>query len=205
MTPLEARACPTSSRIPAAAQRLDAPVALAPDQCVVCSTTSPRLPTPATGVAAGTRWARCWPSPSPPCSPAPGPWPRSANGQRTRPGRSWLRSGYVPITGPLAASREILGELRLRIPKHSGRTKIVSDLEGRGTNCNVDPAPILNFSAKVALIKPKATDQEQLSDVGLNRGIAPRAGAVRKTLNKGEYRAVHWLCDRGRGLSGPGQ
>jgi hypothetical protein len=33
MTPLDARACPTSSRIPTAAQQLDAPLAAAPAQC----------------------------------------------------------------------------------------------------------------------------------------------------------------------------
>jgi DDE_Tnp_1-associated len=33
MTPLETRACPTSSRILTVAQRLGAPVALAPNQC----------------------------------------------------------------------------------------------------------------------------------------------------------------------------
>src|SRR6266545_1598697 len=58
-----------------------------------CLTTSPRSPTPGSGAADGTRWARCWPLRSPPCWPAPDPWPRSASGQLTRPGRSWPRSG----------------------------------------------------------------------------------------------------------------
>jgi predicted transposase YbfD/YdcC len=84
---------PTSSRIPTAAQQLDAPVALAPPNAVTCSATSLRSPTHASDAADGTRWARSWPWRSPPCWPAPSPWPRSASGQPTRPGRSWPRSG----------------------------------------------------------------------------------------------------------------
>jgi hypothetical protein len=109
----------------------------------------------------------------------------------------------VPITGPLAASREILDELCLSIAKYPGHTKVVSGLEGGGTDCNVDPVPILKFSARIALIEPKSTDQEQLSDVGLNRGVAPVVAAVRKTPNKGVHGAIYRHCDPGRRLSGP--
>jgi hypothetical protein len=57
-----------------------------PTGAAACSTTSPISPTHATAAADGTRSAR-WPWRLPRCWLAPSPWPRSASGQPTRPGR----------------------------------------------------------------------------------------------------------------------
>src|SRR6266545_3453938 len=113
----------------------------------------------------------------------------------------------VPLAGPLAASCEILGELLLRALDNPAYTKIVSDLEHRGTDCEIDPALILTRSlesgAEVVLVKPKATDQKQFSDVGLDHGFGPRSGAVRETPNKREYIAIHRLNGPDRSATGP--
>jgi hypothetical protein len=58
--------------IPALAQQLDAPVALAPAQCRRLLREFAQLTDPASDAADGTHcWARSWPSRSPPCWPAP--------------------------------------------------------------------------------------------------------------------------------------
>jgi hypothetical protein len=92
--PLRTAVPACASPIPAVAQRLPSGwlrlLRWRPTSAVACSTASPRSPTPATGVADGTRWARCWPSR---CWLAPDPWPRWVSGPPTRPGRSWPRSG----------------------------------------------------------------------------------------------------------------
>jgi hypothetical protein len=95
MTPLEDRTpAPTSSPIPTAAKRLEFPVALAPDQFRRLLDDLANMADPrrrrgrrhALGPGAG-RGGRCR------AGPEPGPWPRSASGQLTRPSRSWPRWG----------------------------------------------------------------------------------------------------------------
>jgi hypothetical protein len=91
--PPDRRPALSSSPIPAATHRRDAPAALAPEQCRDLLDYLAQIPDPGIDAADGTRWARCCPWPWPRWWPAPVPWPRSVSGPATRPARCWRRSG----------------------------------------------------------------------------------------------------------------
>jgi hypothetical protein len=93
MTRQDRRACLLIIPIAAAAQRLAAPAALAPDQCRSLLDSLAQITDPATGEADGIHWSACSASRSARCWSAPGPWPPLASGPATRPARSWPASG----------------------------------------------------------------------------------------------------------------
>jgi hypothetical protein len=127
------------------------PLRWLPTSAVTCSATSPRSPTPATGVADGN-WSACSASRSARCWPAPDPWARSASGPATRPARTWPRSG--PAATPdrhLAATRR--GDRAPRVgPRRPRRPR------SRHRRLAGGPATILTDTSAATGTPPAAPD-----------------------------------------------